>query len=82
MTAREAAGAPPFDPMTFRHVVDHLASGVTLVTTRTADGDFGMAASSVTSLSVDPPMMLACLRNSSPTSAVSAAGVLRGERPR
>ncbi len=76
MTTRDAAAAPPIDPMTFRHVVGHLASGVTLVTTRTADGDFGMTASSVTSLSVDPPMMLACLRSSSPTSAaVSVAGV-------
>ncbi len=76
MTARDAAAAPPFDPVTFRHVVGHLASGVTLVTTRTADGDFGMTASSVTSLSLDPPMMLACLKSSSPTSAaVSAAGV-------
>jgi flavin reductase (DIM6/NTAB) family NADH-FMN oxidoreductase RutF/DNA-binding GntR family transcriptional regulator len=74
-TAPDAAGRPAVDARTFRHVVGHLASGVTLVTTRTAHGDFGMTASSVTSLSMDPPMMLACLNSASPTSAaVSQAG--------
>jgi flavin reductase (DIM6/NTAB) family NADH-FMN oxidoreductase RutF/DNA-binding GntR family transcriptional regulator len=69
------AGSPEFDAATFRHVVGHLPSGVTVVTTRTPHGDFGMTASSVTSLSISPPMMLACLNNSSPTSsAVSRAG--------
>jgi flavin reductase (DIM6/NTAB) family NADH-FMN oxidoreductase RutF/DNA-binding GntR family transcriptional regulator len=63
------------DAATFRHVVGHLPSGVTLVTTRTAEGDFGMTASSVTSLSVSPPMMLACLNRSSVTcTAVAEAG--------
>jgi flavin reductase (DIM6/NTAB) family NADH-FMN oxidoreductase RutF/DNA-binding GntR family transcriptional regulator len=67
--------APEVDAATFRHVVGHLPSGVTLVTTRTAEGDFGMTASSVTSLSVSPPMMLACLNRSSVTcAAVSEAG--------
>jgi flavin reductase (DIM6/NTAB) family NADH-FMN oxidoreductase RutF/DNA-binding GntR family transcriptional regulator len=75
VTTPETAGAPAFDARTFRHVVGHLPSGVTLVTTRTPDGDHGMTASSVTSLSLDPPMMLACLNRSSSTSmAVSAAG--------
>jgi flavin reductase (DIM6/NTAB) family NADH-FMN oxidoreductase RutF/DNA-binding GntR family transcriptional regulator len=74
-TAPDAAGPPAVDARTFRHVVGHLASGVTLVTTRTAHGDFGMTASSVTSLSMDPPMMLACLNSASPTSAaVSESG--------
>jgi flavin reductase (DIM6/NTAB) family NADH-FMN oxidoreductase RutF/DNA-binding GntR family transcriptional regulator len=71
----ETAGAPEVDAATFRHVVGHLPSGVSLVTARTAAGDFGMTASSVTSLSLDPPMMLACLHRSSSTcSAVSEAG--------
>jgi flavin reductase (DIM6/NTAB) family NADH-FMN oxidoreductase RutF/Mn-dependent DtxR family transcriptional regulator len=48
---------------------------VTLVTTRSPEGPFGMTASSVTSLSLDPPMMLACLNTSSVTcAAVSASG--------
>ena len=75
MTTPETAGAPEVDAATFRHVVGHLPSGVTLVTTHTPDGDFGMTASSVTSLSVNPPMMLACLNRSSSTcTAVSEAG--------
>jgi flavin reductase (DIM6/NTAB) family NADH-FMN oxidoreductase RutF/DNA-binding GntR family transcriptional regulator len=63
------------DPAQFRHVAGHLASGVTVITTAFDGSDFGMTASSVTSLSVDPPMMLACLNTAVPTSgAVAAAG--------
>jgi len=76
VTTPETAGGAEVDAATFRHVAGHLPSGVSLVTTRTSDGDFGMTASSVTSLSLDPPMMLACLNRSSSTCpAVSAAGV-------
>jgi flavin reductase (DIM6/NTAB) family NADH-FMN oxidoreductase RutF/DNA-binding GntR family transcriptional regulator len=75
VTTPETGGSPLVDAATFRHVVGHLPSGVTLVTTRTAEGDFGMTASSVTSLSVSPPMMLACLNRSSVTcTAVAEAG--------
>ena len=71
----ETTGGSAVDAAEFRHVVGHLASGVTLVTTRTPAGDFGMTASSVTSLSMDPPMMLACLNRSSITcTAVAEAG--------
>jgi flavin reductase (DIM6/NTAB) family NADH-FMN oxidoreductase RutF/DNA-binding GntR family transcriptional regulator len=63
------------DPVRFRHVVGHLASGVTVVTTSHDGERFGMTASSVTSLSADPPLMLACINNSVPTAAaVSRAG--------
>jgi flavin reductase (DIM6/NTAB) family NADH-FMN oxidoreductase RutF/DNA-binding GntR family transcriptional regulator len=63
------------DPTAFRHVVGHLASGVTVITTSDPHGDHGMTASSVTSLSMDPPMMLICLNRAAPTSAaVSRAG--------
>ncbi|MET0414953.1 MAG: flavin reductase [Actinoplanes sp.] len=63
------------DAAHFRHVVGHLASGVTVITTDTADGRHGMTASSVTSLSADPPMMLACINNAVPTAeAVSQSG--------
>ncbi|UGU33512.1 flavin reductase [Mycolicibacterium smegmatis] len=53
----------------FRHVAGHLASGVTVVTTRADGRDYGMTASSVTSLSMEPPMMLACINNAVPTAA-------------
>ena len=59
----------------FRHVVGHLASGVTIVTTRVDDRDFGMTASSVTSLSMEPPMMLVCINNAVPTAtAIERSG--------
>lgn len=63
------------DPAHFRHVVGHLASGVTVVTTEAGGRRHGMTASSVTSLSLDPPMMLACINNAVPTAdAVTASG--------
>ncbi|MGV9799181.1 flavin reductase [Mycobacterium sp. NPDC003449] len=59
----------------FRHVVGHLASGVTVVTTRVDGRDYGMTASSVTSLSMEPPMMLACVNNAVPTAtAIERSG--------
>lgn len=63
------------DPQHFRHVIGHLASGVTVVTTRVDGQPHGMTASSVTSLSLQPPMMLACLNRATPTTqAVSRSG--------
>jgi DNA-binding GntR family transcriptional regulator/flavin reductase (DIM6/NTAB) family NADH-FMN oxidoreductase RutF len=49
------------DRETFRHVIGHFASGVTVLTTRNGADDFGATASAVSSLSLDPPMLLACL---------------------
>ncbi|GIE97452.1 flavin reductase [Paractinoplanes rishiriensis] len=67
--------APSVDAAHFRHVVGHLASGVTVITTGTGESRNGMTASSVTSLSADPPMMLACINNAVPTAeAVSKSG--------
>jgi DNA-binding GntR family transcriptional regulator/flavin reductase (DIM6/NTAB) family NADH-FMN oxidoreductase RutF len=49
------------DRETFRHVIGHFASGVTVLTTRDGDEDFGATASAVSSLSLEPPMLLVCL---------------------
>ena len=66
---------PLVDPVQFRHVVGHLASGVTVLTTAHDGRRYGMTASSVTSLSMDPPMMLACVNNLAPTcEAVEQSG--------
>jgi len=63
------------DGATFRSVVGHLASGVTVITCAAEGKPHGMTASSVTSLSADPPMMLACVNRSAPTAAaIRAAG--------
>jgi flavin reductase (DIM6/NTAB) family NADH-FMN oxidoreductase RutF/DNA-binding GntR family transcriptional regulator len=55
------------DSQTFRRIAGHLASGVTVITTSLDDRTYGMTASSVTSLSLEPPTMLACLNRQSPT---------------
>ena len=49
------------DKETFRHVIGHFASGVTVLTSRDKDDDFGATASAVSSLSLEPPMLLVCL---------------------
>lgn len=59
----------------FRNVVGHFASGVTVITTVVDGILYGTTASAVSSLSMEPPMMLACLNRSSAThDRVVAAG--------
>jgi len=66
---------PPLDPSAFRTALGSLPTGVTVVTATGPDGPTGATANSVTSLSLDPPMMLACLdRESRTLDAVRAAG--------
>ena len=65
MTSTETVAG--IDSDAFRHVVGHLTSGVTVITGKIDRTRFGMTASSVTSLSLDPPMMLACVNRQSPT---------------
>lgn len=75
MKPASTSAAPSVDAAHFRHVVGHLASGVTIVTAEAEGKRHGMTASSVTSLSMDPPMMLACINNAVPTAeAVSMSG--------
>lgn len=46
----------------FRAALARFASGVTVLTARGTDGaDYGMTVSAFTSLSLDPPLVLACL---------------------
>lgn len=50
---------PPFDPKQFRQALGAFTTGVTIVTTRGADGqDYGLTANSFNSVSIDPPMVL------------------------
>ncbi len=52
----------PLDAARFRHTMSQLATGVTIVTAKVARGRaLGLTASSVTSLSLDPPMLLVCI---------------------
>lgn len=65
------SGRPEFvDPTVFRHVIGHFASGVTVVTAAEGGRRYGMTASAVTSLSLEPPMLLVCLNHRTHTQAV------------
>lgn len=56
------------DPGHFRSVLSHLPTGVTVITAYGEDGaPLGMAANSVTSVSLDPPLILLCPAKSSTT---------------
>ncbi|UOQ57094.1 flavin reductase [Leucobacter allii] len=63
------------DESVFRNVAGHFASGVTVITTDDGERRYGTTASAVSSLSMDPPMMLVCLNRSSTThDAVARSG--------
>ena len=66
----------PIDSALFRSAMARLPTGVTVLVAREVAGGFiGMTASAVTSLSLDPPMVLACIGH-----AAAAHGALaRGE---
>ena len=67
----------------YRSVMGHFASGVTIITTRHEGIDYGLTASAVSSLSLDPPMLLICVNKTSNTqkaiaqSQVFAVNILR-----
>jgi flavin reductase (DIM6/NTAB) family NADH-FMN oxidoreductase RutF len=53
------------DPDTFRAVLGRFACGVTILTTRDAEGrDHGMTVSAFCSVSLTPPLVLACIDRS------------------
>jgi flavin reductase (DIM6/NTAB) family NADH-FMN oxidoreductase RutF len=49
------------DQFEFRTIVGHFATGVTVITTRDGDRLHGMTANAVSSLSLDPVMLLICV---------------------
>jgi flavin reductase (DIM6/NTAB) family NADH-FMN oxidoreductase RutF len=60
----------------FRHAIGHFATGVTVVTSVGPDGEpVGTTANAVSSLSLDPPLILVCFDRSSVTlEAICAHG--------
>ncbi|GLI26522.1 hypothetical protein ARHIZOSPH14_07640 [Agromyces rhizosphaerae] len=59
----------------FRDVMGRFASGVTVITTHEDGRDYGAAASAVSSLSDEPPMLLICLNVASSTAqAIGRSG--------
>jgi flavin reductase (DIM6/NTAB) family NADH-FMN oxidoreductase RutF len=67
--------AEEVSPEEFRAALSAYATGVTVVTAIGPNGPSGATANAVTSLSLDPPMMLACLdRGSRTLTSVRAQG--------
>jgi flavin reductase (DIM6/NTAB) family NADH-FMN oxidoreductase RutF len=64
MTVRDMVD---IDPVRFRQVLAHLPTGVTVIAAHGPDNPIGMAANSVTSVSLDPPLILFCPAKSSST---------------
>ncbi len=63
-TSSPRATARDFDAAQFRQALSQFATGVTVITTRLADGSFrGLTASSFNSVSLDPPLVLWSLGN-------------------
>ena len=54
----EAGFDPAEDSRAFRNALGQFATGVTLITTMTADGPAGIVANSFASVSLDPPLVL------------------------
>ena len=63
------------DPRALRDACSSFATGVTVVSTRTEDGDHGMTANAFMSVSLDPPLITISLdRNSRMREKVRASG--------
>jgi flavin reductase (DIM6/NTAB) family NADH-FMN oxidoreductase RutF len=64
---RPAGTDPAFDGAVFRRVIGNFMSGVVVITTELDGAPHGMTVSAVSSLSLDPPMLLVCLNSRSGT---------------
>ena len=74
MNATSESALRRLAPEEFRDIIGHFASGVTVVTALHDDTPYGTTASAVSSLSLEPPMLLVCLnRESSTGRAIGAA---------
>ncbi|MDG5496936.1 flavin reductase family protein [Niveispirillum sp. BGYR6] len=68
MSANHLQPVPADDRRALRSLLGQFATGVTIVTTRAADGrKVGLTANSFTSVSLDPPLVLWCLGNNAPS---------------
>src|SRR3990167_2595228 len=73
--AGHQARPPDFSPREFRASLGMFATGVTIVTARTASGELaGLTASSFNSVSLDPPLVLWSLAQAAGSMAVFANG--------
>lgn len=74
-STQQADRAHLVDQNLFRDAISRFATGVTVITTTAGGSDHGTTASAVSSLSLEPPMLLICLNRSSATqAAIQEAG--------
>lgn len=76
MPSPAVAAEPQIDPLALRAAFGTFVTGVTVITTREADGTpRGMTANSFTSVSLDPPLLLVCVgRHASSFPAFAGCG--------
>lgn len=70
MSVAEAITDPAEEVRAFKNAMRHLAAAVSVVTTGRGESRTGFTASSVTSLSMDPPTLLVCLNRQSSASPI------------
>ncbi len=58
---------PAVDPARYREVIGSFATGVAIVTAQSDEGPAGLTTNAVTSLSLDPLLLLVCFDNASRT---------------
>jgi flavin reductase (DIM6/NTAB) family NADH-FMN oxidoreductase RutF len=63
----------PLTPDEFRDIIGTFASGVTVITTRDAGEPLGTTANALSSLSLEPPMLLICMNKESATGVIPRA---------
>ena len=51
----------PVDPKAYRNTIGAFATGVVVITTGTEDENYGVTVNSITSVSLDPTLLLICL---------------------
>ncbi|WP_445152531.1 flavin reductase family protein [Baekduia sp. Peel2402] len=61
------ASSPAIDPARYREVIGSFATGVAIVTAQGSDGPAGLTTNAITSLSLDPLLLLVCFDNGSRT---------------
>lgn len=75
MVQQPAPATHDVDPLAMRRTIGRFATGVAVVTTSAGGTPHGMTVNSLTSVSLDPPLLLVCLTiGARSTGAVSEAG--------
>lgn len=64
----------PLDQMDYRSIIGHFPTGVTVITTAAGEEMQGMTANAISSLSLDPLMVLVCIDKDSHTHRVLERG--------